>query len=236
MTEPFTPTHRVPSGGLPAWREPDPNQTAVATLDPGLDVRRVEQRDDGWAHIVCANDWAAWVDGRQLEPLEASAPGAPFLALAGPDAFDTEVFPLLQNLLGSGEQTPPAAIVPTPNPEPPPVQAPPAPRPQPQTPTPQPQPAPAPTPQCTYPNSIGVQGGSGSLGPQGGSFTVTDPNVVLSTGGLVNCGKHYQLGFSDGSASGYDCKTSGFNYNISNSVKVGDSVSVAFRLPPNSCN
>jgi hypothetical protein len=99
MTEPFTPTHRVPSGGLPAWREPDPNQTAVATLDPGLDVRRVEQRDDGWAHIVCANDWAAWVDGRQLEPLEASAPGAPFLALAGPDAFDTEVFPLLQKAL-----------------------------------------------------------------------------------------------------------------------------------------
>jgi hypothetical protein len=141
-----------------------------------------------------------------------------------------------QNLLGSGEQTPPAAVVPTPNPEPPPVQTPPAPRPQPQAPTPQPQPAPAPTPQCTYPNSIGVQGGSGSLGPQGGSFTVTDPNVVLSTGGLVNCGKHYQLGFSDGSASGYDCKTSGFNYNISNSVKVGDSVSVAFRLPPNSCN
>jgi hypothetical protein len=76
------------------------------------------------------------------------------------------------------------------------------------------------------------------LGPQGGSFTATGP-VTLSTGSLVNCGKHYQLGYSasgsSGTASGYDCKTSGFNYNLGN-VKPGDSVSVNFRLPPNSCN
>jgi hypothetical protein len=149
-----------------------------------------------------------------------------------------------QNLLGPGEQ--PAVPAPTPNPEPPPVQTPApiepvSPRPRSQTPPPPPQQAPAPTPQCAYPDSIQVSGGSASsLGPQGGSFTVTSPNVVLSTGGLVNCGKHYQLGFSAagsaGTASGYDCKKSGFNYNISNSVKPGDSVSVNLQLPPNTCN
>ncbi len=132
-----------------------------------------------------------------------------------------------QNLLGGGEQPPP----PNPVPEPSPVQAPQ----RSQTPTP---PPPAPTPQCAYPDSIGVSGGStSSLGPQGGTFTVTSPNVVLSTGGLVNCGKHYQLGYSvsDG-ASGHDCKTSGFNYDISGNVSPGKTVSVVFSLPPNSCN
>ena len=72
MAEPFVPTHEVPDEGMSAWREPDPNQSPVATLDPGLEVRRAEQREDGWAHIVCSNDWDAWVDGRRLVALEHS--------------------------------------------------------------------------------------------------------------------------------------------------------------------
>jgi hypothetical protein len=102
MTAGFTPTHRVPSGGLPAWHDPDPAQTAVTTLDPGLEIRRVEQRDDGWAHIVCSNDWAAWVDGRQLEPLPAAdtvEPNQPFVPVPPVDGFDVDVFPELQRAL-----------------------------------------------------------------------------------------------------------------------------------------
>jgi hypothetical protein len=175
--------------------------------------------------------------------VSAQAPPAP-LREPEPVPAPEPPAPPPQNLLGPGEQ--PVVPAPTPNPEPPAQtptpQQPQAPRPRSQTPTPAPQqqPAPAATPQCAYPNGINVSGGStSSLGPQGGSFTVTSPNVVLSTGGLVNCGKHYQLAYSAGgsgaTSSGYDCKTSGFSYNISKNVKAGDSVSVNFRLPPNSC-
>jgi hypothetical protein len=52
-------------------------------LDPGLEVRRVEQRDDGWAHIVCSNDWTTWVDGRRLVELPR-------------DGFDNAVFAVLE--------------------------------------------------------------------------------------------------------------------------------------------
>lgn len=155
----------------------------------------------------------------------------------------------VENLLGPGGSTDPGGndpLPPTPNAEPLPVpaqdpgsqspQQPAAPAPSPQ-PQPAPPPAPPPTPECQYPSSIGVSGGdTSSLGPQGGSFTVTSPNVTLSTGGLVNCGQHYQLGYSSSSGgSGYDCKTSGFSYGIGSNVQVGDSVSVNFNLPPNSC-
>jgi hypothetical protein len=101
MTAGFTPTHRVPSGGLRAWHDPDPAQAAVTTLDPGLEVRRVEQRDDGWAHIVCSNDWAAWVDGRRLEEL---APTESFAPLPPVDGFDPELFPLLERALSDYAQ------------------------------------------------------------------------------------------------------------------------------------
>ncbi len=87
MADVFVPTHRVPAGGLPAWDAPDPARTAVATLDPGLDVRCVEQRDDGWTRIVCSNDWIAWVDGRRL------------MTLGSADGIDAEVFPVLERAL-----------------------------------------------------------------------------------------------------------------------------------------
>jgi hypothetical protein len=73
----------VPADGLPAWEGPDAERSAMTMLDPGLEVRRVEQRDDGWAHIVCANDWTTWVDGRRLVELSR-------------DGFDSEVFAVLE--------------------------------------------------------------------------------------------------------------------------------------------
>jgi hypothetical protein len=165
------------------------------------------------------------------QPVSAGPPPAPVLE---PRA----VPPPVENLLGPGEDAidPATGVPPTPNPSPEPVPTPAAtPDPSPPPPAPTPTPNPAPTPQCQYPGSIGVSGGSvSSLGPQGGSFTATGP-VTLSTGGLVNCGQHYQLAYSTGGgSSGYDCKTSGFNYSPSN-IQVGDSVSVNFNLPPNSC-
>lgn len=68
-------THRVPASGLPAWDAPDPSLSPAAELDGGLDVQIAEGRPDGWTRILCANGWAAWVDGRRLESLTA-APAA----------------------------------------------------------------------------------------------------------------------------------------------------------------
>jgi hypothetical protein len=65
----FTATHRVPAGGMPAWERPDPKLAVTATIAGGLLVQRLEQRRDGWAHVVCDNQWSAWVDGRKLEAL-----------------------------------------------------------------------------------------------------------------------------------------------------------------------
>jgi hypothetical protein len=51
---------------LPAYAEPDPNGTPVATLDAALPVQ-VDEELGAWAHVVCSNGWSAWVDGRYLE-------------------------------------------------------------------------------------------------------------------------------------------------------------------------
>ena len=91
MMEPFTPTHRVPAGGMQAWDQPDAT-SATTPLDAGLEVRTLEQRDDGWAHVEFSNSWTGWVDGRKLEQLEPAPPGFP-------EAFDLEVFPLLEAAL-----------------------------------------------------------------------------------------------------------------------------------------
>ncbi len=63
----WTPTHRVPAGGVAAWEHPDPQAQPVARLDEGLDVQ-VTREALGWAHIRCSNGWEAWVDGRRLIP------------------------------------------------------------------------------------------------------------------------------------------------------------------------
>jgi hypothetical protein len=64
----WSPSHVVPTGGLPAWNVPDASQAPAATLDASLDVQLVELQPNGWGHVVCSNGWAAWVDGRLLVP------------------------------------------------------------------------------------------------------------------------------------------------------------------------
>jgi hypothetical protein len=67
----WTPTHTVPHAGdgLPAWADADRTDDEVATLDPGLQVRVVEQRD-GLAQVVCSNGWVGWTDAEPLEAID----------------------------------------------------------------------------------------------------------------------------------------------------------------------
>ncbi|MFE9643464.1 hypothetical protein ACFYO0_04785 [Streptomyces sp. NPDC006365] len=75
MTTPgFHPTHVVPQAGMPAWEAPDPARPAVP-LDALLPVRLVDRLGD-WGHIVCANGWSAWVDGRLLIAVPQEPPAA----------------------------------------------------------------------------------------------------------------------------------------------------------------
>ncbi|MFF8971745.1 hypothetical protein [Streptomyces sp. NPDC014995] len=94
MTTPgFRPTHVVPQEGMPAWEAPDPAHPTVP-LDPLLPVRLVERRGD-WGHVLCANGWSAWVDGRYL----VAVPQDPPLA---DGSLTTVTDP--RPLLGSAEQ------------------------------------------------------------------------------------------------------------------------------------
>ncbi|MDX3129574.1 hypothetical protein PV367_07125 [Streptomyces europaeiscabiei] len=75
MTTPgFLPSHVVPPGGLPAWEAPDPSYPTVA-LDPLLPVQLLERRGD-WGHVLCANGWSAWIDGRLLVAVPQDPPAA----------------------------------------------------------------------------------------------------------------------------------------------------------------
>ncbi|MFI2436025.1 hypothetical protein [Streptomyces sp. NPDC018693] len=86
MTIPaFRPTHVVPGHGMPAWEAPDPARPTVP-LDPLLPVRLVEERGD-WGHVLCANGWSAWVDGRLLVAVPQDPPtvdGGPLTRTADP--------------------------------------------------------------------------------------------------------------------------------------------------------
>jgi hypothetical protein len=89
MTTPgFRPTHVVPQHGMPAWDAPDPSRSTVP-LDPLLPVQLVERRGD-WGHVVCANGWSAWVDGRFLVAVPQDPP-----ATGGPQAGTVDPRPLL---------------------------------------------------------------------------------------------------------------------------------------------
>lgn len=80
----FRPTHVVPQHGMPAWENPDPARPTVP-LDPLLPVQLVERRGD-WGHVLCANGWSAWVDGRFLVavPQDPPATGDPQARTADP--------------------------------------------------------------------------------------------------------------------------------------------------------
>ncbi|MER5767297.1 hypothetical protein [Streptomyces sp. NPDC001985] len=83
-TEDFQPTHVVPGDGLPAWEAPDVSRP-TEPLDPLLPVRLIDRRGD-WSHILCANGWRAWVDGRLLlaVPRDPPAAGLPPARTADP--------------------------------------------------------------------------------------------------------------------------------------------------------
>ncbi|MEU5317813.1 hypothetical protein AB0G67_13955 [Streptomyces sp. NPDC021056] len=84
----FRPTHVVPQHGMPAWEAPDPARPTVP-LDPLLPVQLVERRGD-WGHVLCANGWSAWVDGRFLVVVPPDPPAAD-----GPLARTADPRPLL---------------------------------------------------------------------------------------------------------------------------------------------
>ena len=87
----FRPTHVTPLDGMPTWAGPDTSQPS-AWLDALLPIRVVDTRGD-WAHVLCANGWGAWVDGRLLVALPDSAPGT-----AGPLDRIPDPRPLLAQL------------------------------------------------------------------------------------------------------------------------------------------
>lgn len=62
----FTPTHRVPAEGLPAWASPDP-ASASTSLAGGLPLEVVGRAAD-WAQVRASNGWTGWVDARRLVP------------------------------------------------------------------------------------------------------------------------------------------------------------------------
>ena len=67
-TQPWRPTH---TAGAQTWTWPQPDASTPSTtrLDPSLQVMVIETRD-GWAHIVCSNNWSAWVGARELKPVQ----------------------------------------------------------------------------------------------------------------------------------------------------------------------
>lgn len=88
----FRPTHVVPQRGMPAWEEPDPARPTVP-LDAFLPVQLVERRGD-WGHVLCANGWSAWVDGRFL----VAVPQDPPTADGGPVTRTADPRPLLSQV------------------------------------------------------------------------------------------------------------------------------------------
>lgn len=62
----FRPTHRVGDTRMATYARPEAAAVLEAQLDPALEVRVLEQRPDGWAHVECSNGWTTWVDGRKL--------------------------------------------------------------------------------------------------------------------------------------------------------------------------
>jgi hypothetical protein len=65
-TASWEPSHLVPPEGLPAWETPDGRTAPATQLWGGLPVQVVEHWN-GWARIVCSNEWTAWVDAARLQ-------------------------------------------------------------------------------------------------------------------------------------------------------------------------
>jgi hypothetical protein len=68
-TPKWQPTHVVPSGGIPAWRDPDPALPPTANLPAQLPVR-VLQEVRGWAQVKTAIGRTWWLEASRLEPID----------------------------------------------------------------------------------------------------------------------------------------------------------------------
>lgn len=77
----FQPSHVVPTGGLPAWSDPDPSNPPAANLATGTEFQVVE-RLGAWARVVASNGWTGWVDGTRL--IERGAPASPPVPTTAP--------------------------------------------------------------------------------------------------------------------------------------------------------
>jgi protease PrsW len=64
----WTPSHHVPAAGMAAWALPDPTRLPMVMLAGSIPLRVVEQAG-AWAHVLAANGWHGWVDGRLLVPV-----------------------------------------------------------------------------------------------------------------------------------------------------------------------
>lgn len=62
----WSPTHRVPAGGMRAWNDPDPAAQPASRLEARVELTVAERRGD-WARVVGVNGWTGWVDARKLE-------------------------------------------------------------------------------------------------------------------------------------------------------------------------
>jgi hypothetical protein len=76
MAPAWTATHTVPSGGLGAWSEPNPELQPIANLDARVQLAVSERRGD-WAKVIGSNGWTGWVDARRLVAVGGSTAGAP---------------------------------------------------------------------------------------------------------------------------------------------------------------
>jgi SH3-like domain-containing protein len=78
MTSPqpamWQPTHQVPSGGMPAWANPDPAVAPIAELAARVQLR-IDETRGAWARVTGSNGWTGWVDARRLDPLGKSGGG-----------------------------------------------------------------------------------------------------------------------------------------------------------------
>ncbi|HSM02137.1 MAG TPA: hypothetical protein VK960_06875 [Acidimicrobiia bacterium] len=75
MAAAWVATHVVPSGGMSAWSEPNPELEPAADLEARVQLSIAERRGD-WAKVVGSNGWTGWVDARRLVTL-GTAPSGP---------------------------------------------------------------------------------------------------------------------------------------------------------------
>lgn len=78
----WSPTHRVPAGGLRSWDQPDPSLQPSNRLDARVELQVAERRGD-WARVVGSNGWTGWVDARRLEAMSTRTGGATRFQVGG---------------------------------------------------------------------------------------------------------------------------------------------------------